>query len=95
MRTNAGELFGKVIAFTGTLDTMTRSEAAQMAVNAGGTCATSVSKKVNFLVVDIQDARKVTDGEHSTKMLKAADLAASGVPIELISEVDFFRMICE
>jgi DNA polymerase III subunit epsilon len=91
----SGELFGKVIAFTGSLDTMTRSEAAQMAVNAGATCATSVSKRVNYLVVGIQDARKVTDGEHSEKMLKAAGLAASGSSIELISEIDFLRMISD
>lgn len=91
----SGELFGKVIVFTGTLDTMTRNEAAQMAVNSGATCATSVSKRVNFLVVGVQDASKVTDGEHSEKMLKAADLAASGAPIELISEIDFLRMISE
>jgi hypothetical protein len=41
----------------------------------------------------MQDAYRVKDGEHSTKMLKAAELRAAGFPIELLAEDDFLRML--
>jgi DNA polymerase-3 subunit epsilon len=84
----------RVVVFTGTLSCgLTRAEAAQLIVNTGGAVASSVSKKVNYLVLGMQDAYKVKDGEHSNKMLKAAELRAAGYPIELLAEDDFLRML--
>ena len=84
----------EVVVFTGTLSCgLTRAQAQQLVVNAGGRTANSVSKKVNYLVLGTQDAYKLKDGEHSGKMLKAAELRASGQPIELLAEVDFLRMV--
>ena len=87
-----GPFVGKTIAFTGALS-MTRAEASQRVVNAGGTAASAPSKKVDFLVAGIQDSRLVKDGVHSGKMLRAAELHAAGVPIEVLSESDFYRML--
>ena len=85
---------GQVVVFTGTLMCgLTRAEAAQLIVNAGGTVATGVSKKVNFLVLGMQDAYRVKDGVHSHKMLRAAELRADGYPIELLAEDDFLNML--
>jgi DNA polymerase III subunit epsilon len=82
------------VVFTGTLMCgLTRPQAQQMVINAGGTVANSVSKKVNYLVLGTQDAYKLKDGEHSTKMLRAAELRAAGQPIELLAEADFLRMV--
>lgn len=62
-------------------------------VNVGGRVATSVSRKVDYLVIGIQDAWKLRDGEHSSKMLKAAELVEAGAAIELLDESDFLRML--
>ena len=88
------EFRDRLVVFTGTLSCgLTRREAWQLLVNAGGTTASSVSKKVNYLVLGTQDGYRLKDGEHSTKMLKAAELRAAGQPIELLAEVDFLRML--
>jgi len=85
---------GKTIAFTGTLTCgLTRPDAAQLVVDAGGHVAASVSKKVDYLVLGMQDARKVKDGSHSGKMLKAIELQRAGARVELLSENDFLRML--
>jgi DNA polymerase III subunit epsilon len=84
----------RIVVFTGTLSCgLSRPEAAQLVVNSGGAVASSVSRKVNYLVLGMQDAYRVKDGEHSTKMLKAAELRAAGFPIELLAEDDFLRML--
>jgi DNA polymerase III subunit epsilon len=84
----------KTVVFTGTLTSgLTRKHAAQLVVDAGGHAMNSVSKKVNYLVLGMQDATRVKDGSHSEKMLKAIDLKHAGAPIELLSEDDFLRML--
>jgi DNA polymerase III subunit epsilon len=84
----------KTIVFTGTLTCgLTRKEAQQLVVNAGGKAAGGISRKVDYLVLGMQDAFKVKDGEHSTKMLRAAELRAEGCPIEVLAEDDFLRML--
>lgn len=62
-------------------------------VDAGGQVAAGVSKKVDYLVLGMQDARRVKDGHHSGKMLKAIELQQAGAPVELLSENDFLRML--
>lgn len=84
--------FGTTVVFTGAM-TMVHADAAQLVVNAGGHCATTMSKRVNFLVLGEQDPRKVVDGVHSSKMLRAKEFLADGADIEVISEIDFFRML--
>ncbi len=53
----------------------------------------SVSKKVDYLVLGMQDATRLKDGSHSGKMLRAIELQRTGTPIELLSENDFLRML--
>ncbi len=85
---------GKTIVFTGTLTSgLTRRHAAQLVVDAGGHPASSVSKKVDYLVLGMQNAWRVKDGSRSEKMLKAIGLQRAGAPIELLSEDDFLRML--
>ncbi len=89
-----GPFVGKTLVFTGTLSCgLSREQAAQLAVNAGGRATESMSKKVDFLVLGIQDAQVVKDGVHSGKMLKAAQLQAVGAPIEVLSEREFLQML--
>tara|TARA_Y100001958_G_C21150947_1_gene487151 strand:+ start:194 stop:1126 length:933 start_codon:yes stop_codon:yes gene_type:complete len=85
------QLFEKKVCFTGTLESMTRMEAAQLATNCGAKPTNSISKNVHYLVVGMTDFSKVKDGQ-SSKMRKAIELAEAGNEIEIIHEGDFLRM---
>lgn len=87
-----GPLFGKRVAFTGTLDSMTRTEASQVTVNSGGKPSNTVSKHTDFLVIGMTDYSKVGADGMSNKRRKALDLNDSGAAIEIIDEKDFLRM---
>jgi DNA polymerase-3 subunit epsilon len=87
-------LFGRVVAFTGALDSMTRREAFQVVLNAGGQPADGVTKATNILVCGQQDLGKLTVGATmSHKLQQATNLRMKGLDIELIGEVDFLRLL--
>lgn len=72
------ELFGKTVVFTGTLTSLTRSEAKSKALAMGAKVAGSVSSNTDFVVA----------GESAgSKLKKAQELG-----IKIISEEDFNRM---
>jgi DNA ligase (NAD+) len=74
-------LEGCVFVLTGSLPTLTRTQAEAMIVDNGGTVTGSVSKKTTYLLA----------GEAAgSKLDKAAALG-----IKMIGEADFFRMIAE
>lgn len=62
---NNGLLHGKTVLFTGTLDSISRSEAKELVKQLGGKVATSLSNKVSFLVCGkspgskLQEARRI------------------------------------
>lgn len=88
----ANPLFGKHIVFTGEMS-LSRSEAMQIAVNAGAVVKTSVSRKTNYLVVGIQDKTIVGDDGLSTKEEKAYALNEAGTAhIEIIDENTFLNL---
>ncbi|MCY3860351.1 MAG: exonuclease domain-containing protein [bacterium] len=87
-----GLLFDKRVAFTGTLDSMTRNAAFQVTVNSGGKPSTSISKRTHFLVLGMTDYSRVGADGMSTKLRKAVELRDSGAAIEIINESDFLRM---
>ncbi len=86
-------LHGRRIAFTGTLLAMTRMEAAQRVVNAGGRPMTSVSKLTDYLVFGEQDFSKFVDGDMSNKTREVPLSHKFCSPLEIISERDFLRMV--
>jgi len=74
-----GKLAGKTFVFTGTLKTYGRDEARNLVESLGGTTASSVSKKVDFVIV----------GEDpGSKLDKARDLG-----IKTLTEEQFKKMI--
>lgn len=85
--------YGRMVVFTGTLQSMVRAAAMQAVVNAGGTCSVSLTKKAHYLVVGDQDFTKFRGGEKSAKMIKAEQLLAKGVDIEIVPESEFIRML--
>lgn len=86
-------LFGSKVAFTGTLGSMARAEAAQKAVNVGATVTNSVGAKLEFLVVGQTDFTRVGSDGMSSKLRKAVELAESGKPLEIIGEDDFLILV--
>ena len=77
----SGSLSGKSFCFTGELVTMKRADAENLVKNAGGSCKSSLTKDLSYLVTN-----DTTSG--SSKNVKAAKL---GIPI--ISEKEFLQMI--
>ena len=81
IKKESGALSGKSFCFTGELVTMKRADAENLVKNAGGSCKSSVTKDLSYLVTN-----DTTSG--SSKNVKAAKL---GIPI--ISENEFLQMI--
>lgn len=91
----SGPLYGKNIVFTGEMS-LSRSEAMQIAVNAGAVVKTAVSRKTNYLVVGVQDLDIVGDDGMSSKEEKAYALNEEGTAdIKIIDEVEFIQLAGE
>ncbi len=88
-------LYKKVCVFTGALETMTRTAAAQIVANYGGEFGSSVTRKTNYLVLGNMDyCSNIKDGK-STKHKKAEQLKLDGQDIEIITESVFLDMVHE
>lgn len=85
-------LFGITFSFTGTMQSMSRSQAAQAVVDRGGSFLPSPGAKVRYLVVGETDFSVVKEGM-SAKLRKAVELAERGTGIEIIDEEQFLQMI--
>lgn len=75
----SGTLDGKTFLFTGTLEKMTRDNAKALVREHGGLVATSVTKKLNYLVVG---------GKPGSKVTKAEKLG-----VRVLTEKAFFEML--
>jgi len=74
-----GTLDGKVFVFTGALESMKRSEAKQLVEEHGGTIASSVSRKVDYVVVGDDPGSKLEQAEE--------------LGIKTIDEAEFKKLI--
>jgi DNA polymerase-3 subunit epsilon len=86
-------LFGRHIAFTGSLSSMERKEAVQFVVNCGAHFEPSVSKKTNFVVCGDQNLSHLKGKAKSSKIVKAEALIKQGQNLELISEREFLILL--
>ena len=86
-------LFGKVCVFTGTLEGMTRAEAAQIVVDFGGKCGSGVTQETNLLILGNNDYCKAIKGGKSNKQKKAEEYKLKGYDIDIIPESVFRDMI--
>ena len=89
----AHPLYGRTICFTGGMFAMSRSEAADEVVQVGGTFRTSVSKKLDYLVIGDADYVAFADGWKTGKLKKAVELRGEGAAIEIIAERDFLALL--
>jgi DNA ligase (NAD+) len=62
-RASAGPLAGKAFVLTGTLPSLTREEASEMIVSAGGKVTSAVSKKTDYVVAGEEAGSKLTKAE--------------------------------
>ena len=85
-------LSGEVLVFTGALE-MRRKEAADLAASVGCRVTTAVSKKTTMLVVGDQDIIKLAGHTKSSKHRKAEALIEKGIPIRILRESDFKRVV--
>ncbi len=88
-------LYGKHCVFTGTLEKMSRVDAAQIVVNLGGICDNNVTKHTNFLILGNNDYCKTIKDGKSAKHKKAENYKLNGVDIEIMPESVFYDMIEE
>ncbi len=62
-RASAGALAGKTFVLTGTLANLTREEASELIVNAGGKVTSAVSKKTSYVVAGEEAGSKLSKAE--------------------------------
>ena len=85
--------YGRHFVFTGTLDKLSRTEAAQLVVNLGGICDNGITKKTNYLILGNNDyCKSIKDGK-SNKHKKAEEYKLQGCDIEIIPESVFYDML--
>lgn len=87
-----GPLYGERLVFTGALS-LSRSQAADLAANAGCNVDSGVTKKTTMLVVGDQDIRRLAGHQISSKHQKAIDLIKNGQPIRILGESDFLSLV--
>ncbi len=84
--------FDKTICFTGKLQKYTRKEVAQVVTNIGATWVDGVTKDVNYLVIgNLENLEKATGYKESSKIKRAKANAKKGLPIQILSEVEFYQ----
>ncbi|MFA4929549.1 MAG: hypothetical protein WC558_13605 [Patulibacter sp.] len=85
--------FGRCVSFTGALLQWTRAEAASLVAARGGIASEGVTKQTNYLVTGDQDPVKLRGKPMSGKAAKAALYASGGQEIEVLTELDFTRLL--
>ena len=86
-------LYQKHCVFTGALERMKRSAAAQIVVNLGGICENDITKKTNFLILGNNDYNPLVRDGKSKKQKKAEAYRLAGQDIEIIPEAVFYELI--
>lgn len=89
-----GPLFGKSILFTGSLS-ISRSNAASLAGNAGCEVKSSITKTTSYVVVGEQDLELTKGRKRSTKHRKAEEYISQGLPIKILTEKQFLALISD
>lgn len=85
----------KSFVITGDIEGYSREELSQIIIERGGNCKTAVSKKVDFLIVGMQNQKVIKNKFEikSEKIIKAERLRNEGFPIKIISDEDFLQVL--
>lgn len=87
------DFFNKSVVLTGDLNSFSRKDAMQKVVNLGGTLKSTVSKKVDYVIVGKQDKTIVGEDGLSSKEKRALELINDGYDIKIINESEFLKII--
>lgn len=87
-----GQLKGETVVFTGALR-FARSEAADIAAQAGCDVSNSVGRQTTILVVGTHDTQRMKRYGKSSKHRKAEQLNRNGAGIQILTEEDFLHMV--
>lgn len=85
--------YGKIVSFTGKLESMTRAEAIEMINRLGGIGSDAFNAKTDFLITGYQDPTRLNGKEKSGKIERAEKMLAKGKKIEVVPEEEFLRML--
>lgn len=88
----SGPFAGETICFTGSLR-IVRTEAAALAAQLGFDVVDPMNLKTTVLVVGDQDVLAHRGENTSSKMRKAEEMTAKGLPIRVVAETEFFAMV--
>jgi hypothetical protein len=91
----AVDFTGRSFVFTGKMATMPRRDAEQRVQDANGAVASSVTKKLHYLVIGDEGSPLYSGGAKGDKQRKAEQLNAAGANIQIISETAFLQMLSQ
>jgi tetratricopeptide (TPR) repeat protein len=86
-------LAGERVTFTGTLASMTHSQAGEIVVEHGGEATSHVSRQTTLLVIGEEGWPLEEDGQPSVKLVQARELMEAGQPLRLLGESDFLKLL--
>lgn len=84
---------GTMFAFTGNLIHISREDAIRAVTDAGGSCLDRVTHAIKYVVKGAGGYPDFGSSHQSTKVKAAEKAIAKGVPIQIISERDFLRLL--
>jgi tetratricopeptide (TPR) repeat protein len=86
-------LAGERVTFTGTLASMTHSQAGTLVVEHGGEATSHVSRQTTLLVIGEEGWPLEEDGQPSVKLIQAREQMEAGQPLRLLRESDFLKLL--
>lgn len=88
-----GQFFGEIAVFTGTLTSMTRAVAADLAAKEGISSTKGVNAETTMLVVGTQDPKALKGASKSSSHRLAEKKIANGQDIKILTEQDFLNLL--
>lgn len=90
----ANYFIGKTVAFTGNLSCASRAAAQQAVIDMGGTVKSTVSKKVQVVIVGSYDPDTLSPGNSvGSKLQYAHELIEKGYQLEILDEAAFLSIL--
>jgi tetratricopeptide (TPR) repeat protein len=84
---------GEVVAFTGTLASMTHRQASELVEQFGGAAVAHVSRQTTMLVIGEEGWPLEEDGQPSQKLQQATELQLQGRELRVLSESDWLNLL--
>lgn len=86
-------LTGERVTFTGTLASMTHSQAGTLVAEHGGEATSHVSRQTTLLIIGEEGWPLEVDGQPSVKLVQSRELIESGQPLKLLRESEFLKLL--